>query len=519
MRSRSYQLAFIWLALLLPPLLLAAPAHAFDPRAEPEAAAAGGGGQIEARARHHMIVTANPHASRAGLDILRQGGSAMDAAIAAQMVLTLVEPQSSGLGGGAFLLTWDQTAGQLTSYDGRETAPQTATPDRFLKDGKPLPFKQAVPGGLSVGTPGVLAMLAKAYQHHGRLPWARLFDPAIQMARAGFAISPRLHALLQKADPESFNETARRYFFTPGGQPKPVGTRLTNPHLANTLSAIAQYGPAYFYKGPLAAQISQTVTQAARNPGDLSPADLATYRAVKRPPVCTPYRKHLVCGMGPPSSGMLTIAQILTLIEPLDLGKTPLNPTALHLIAEAGKLAYADRNRYMADSDFVQIPSGLLDAGYLNTRRSLIDLNASMEKAKPGQPPYRQGALPFRFGLDTTIENNGTSHISIIDSAGNAVSMTSSIEAAFGSRLMVGGFLLNNELTDFSFRPKDKTGRPVANRVAPLKRPRSSMAPVIVFAPGGDMTYIQLAFGTIAARFVIGYLVIPVYAGNPLNQP
>ena len=436
-----------------------------------------------ATAKHHMVVAANPHASEAGRLILRQGGSAIDAAIAVQMVLNLVEPQSSGIGGGAFLLHWSERNRRLTSFDGRETAPLAAKPNRFMRDGKPMKFREAVPGGLSVGTPGVLKMLEKVHRRHGRLPWAQLFKPAIKLATQGFAISQRLHSLLNKADINSFAPVARAYFFNKKGHPKAVGSRLQNPAFAQSLIGIARYGSAYFYRGPLAIKIANAVQNSHKNKGDMTARDLNSYKAIERAPICVSYRTYNICGMGPPSSGMLTVAQVLKIIEPFDLGKTPLNQRAIHLIAEAQKLAYADRKRYMADQDFVHMPRGLLDARYLASRRALISLTKTMGKAKPGRPPSRQK----RSGIDASTENNGTSHISIIDAQGNSVSMTSSIEGAFGARLMVSGFLLNNELTDFSFRPTDKQGRLIANRVAPLKRPRSSMAPTMVFDQSGRL--------------------------------
>ncbi|MCF6197875.1 MAG: gamma-glutamyltransferase [Hyphomicrobiaceae bacterium] len=462
-------------------------ASAIDTRAEPEAASIN---QLSATktatAQHHMIVAANPHASSVGRDILRLGGSAIDAAIAAQMVLNLVEPQSSGIGGGGFLLHWHAQQKHLTSFDGRETAPATAHPDRFMKDAQPMKFRAAVPGGLSVGTPGLLKMLEQAHKNQGRLPWGQLFQPAIYLARKGFAVSPRLNTLLKKADPKNFGPQARAYFFDAQQKPWPVGHILKNPAFAQSLENIARHGADFFHNGPLAAKIATTVQTSKRNKGDLTRADLASYRAIERPPLCIPYRGFRICGMGLPSSGMMTIAQILKLLERFDLGKSALNPKAIHLIAEASKLAYADRRRYMADPDFSPDARPLLDPHYLAKRSQLISPTQSMGKAKPGQPPFKKTSP----GKDATIENNGTTHISIIDHWGNAASLTSSIEAAFGSRLMVGGFLLNNELTDFSFRPTDKQGRLIANRVEPGKRPRSSMSPTMIFDPKGQLVMI-----------------------------
>ncbi len=465
-------------------LLSSVQALAIDTRAEPEAASNRRlPAPKTATARHQMIVAANPHASRAGLATLQQGGSAIDAAIAAQLVLNLVEPQSSGIGGGGFLLYWDAPHKHLTSFDGRETAPASARPDRFMKNGKPMKFRKAVPGGLSVGIPGLLALLEKAHKKYGRLPWGQLFQPAIDLARKGFAVSPRLHALLKKADPNNFNIAARAWFFDPHAQPWPVGHILKNPAFAKTLQTIATKGSSAFYHGPLARQMAETVQQARLNKGDLTHADLAAYKAIERAPVCQTYRAHKVCGMGLPSSGMLTIGQIVKMVERFDLGTSPLAPKAMHLIAEASKLAYADRKRYMADPAFTPDAAPLLDPRYLAKRSQLISPTQSMGKAQPGQPPFKKAAP----GKDATIENNGTTHISVIDQWDNAISLTSSIEAAFGSRLMVGGFLLNNELTDFSFRPTDKQGRSIANRVEPGKRPRSSMSPTMIFDPKGQL--------------------------------
>lgn len=480
-------------------------AQALDPRAEPKAATSSELKKVF-HAKHHLIVAANPHASRAGRHILRLGGSAIDAAIAAQMVLNLVEPQSSGIGGGAFLLHWDKEQHRLSSFDGRETAPLAATPDRFMKDGKPMAFLDAKHGGLSVGTPGVLRMLELAHRRYGRLPWAQLFDPAIKLATQGFLVSSRLNTLLTKTRPDSFGPQAKAYFFDDQNKPRPVGYRLKNKPFAQALSGIALYGADFFYRGPLATHMAQSVQHSPGQKGDMTVSDLAAYQAFERLPVCVSYRTYKVCGMGPPSSGMLTIAQILKLIEPFDLGKQPLNSRALHIIAEAGKLAYADRKRYMADSDFVHMPEGLLDEHYLAKRSRLISSGKTIGKATPGHPPFRQGKLVQHrpYGIDATQENNGTSHLSIIDGWGNAVSMTTSIEAAFGARLMVSGFLLNNELTDFSFRPTDKHDRLIANRVTPLKRPRSSMAPTMVFDQQGRL---HMVVGSPGGSRIIVYVL------------
>lgn len=435
------------------------------------------------RGEKHMVVAAHPLAAEAGREVLRRGGSAIDAVIAVQMVLNLVEPQSSGIGGGAFILHWDAKTRTLTSYDGRETAPAAARPDRFLgPDGKPHKFGLTRGSGLSVGVPGVLRALEMAHKAHGKLPWKTLFGPAIAHARRGFEVSPRLHKLLMRVGPSRFDAVARSYFFDSHGAPRPVGYRLTNPALAQTLETIAERGPDAFYSGEIAADIVARVRSTPRLPGDMTLADIAGYRAVRREPVCGAYRGRRVCGMGPPSSGGITILQVLGMIEPFDLGRKPLDPRSVHLIVEAEKLAYADRARYLADADFIRVPKGLIDPEYLAGRRSLINPGASIAKALPGKPP-----AVGSFGVDATVEHPGTSHISIVDAQGNAVAMTTTIEQAFGSGLMVRGFLLNNELTDFSPRPLDRSGRPVANRVQPGKRPRSSMSPTMVFDETGNL--------------------------------
>jgi gamma-glutamyltranspeptidase/glutathione hydrolase len=462
--------------------LMASSAHAqlLDPRSAPEAATGSESHEL-ATAKRHMVSAANGLAAEAGREMLRAGGSAIDAAIATQLVLNLVEPQSSGLGGGAFILYWDKTKANLEAYDGRETAPASARPDRFLVGGKPMPFDTAVRSGLSTGVPSIVKLLEAVHRRHGRLPWARLFEPAIRIAEEGFEISPRLHLLLRLEDPNDFVPVARRYFFTGTGNALPIGQLLKNPEFAATLRRIAAEGSSAFYEGPIAQAIVDAVAAAPIAPGGMTLDDLKGYAVKERAPLCVTYRGHEVCGVGPPSSGGPTVAQTLKLLEPFDLGKGPgaaLNPRALHLITEAEKLAYADRNRYLADPDFVAIPGGLLDDAYLAKRRALIDQQRAADKPKAGEPP---GLGRQSFGADATIERAGTSHISVIDDDGNALAMTTTIEGAFGSHNWAAGFLLNNELTDFSFVPLDATGQPVANAVGPGKRPRSSMAPTIVF--------------------------------------
>jgi len=460
------------------------------------------------RATRHMIAAANPFAAEAGLAILREGGSAVDAAIAAQLVLNLVEPQSSGIGGGGFMLVHDAAAGQTIAYDGRETAPLAATSGLFLDaDGKPMPWRDAVIGGRAVGTPGLLAMLALAHRDGGRLPWAHLFGPAIHLAEAGFPVSPRMHALLARARGLAADREARHTFFTAAFEPKPVGTRLVNRAFAATLRSIARHGTAAFYGGRIAAAIVAKVRGDVRNPGGLALADLARYRARRRAPVCGPYRRWVVCGMGPPSSGGVTVLEILGMLEPFDLAAlAPLSPAAVHLIAEASALAFADRNRYIADPDFVAVPvAGLLDRAYLRARAAAIRADATLGRAAPGVPP-QTGPAPA--DAPAAKEGPSTTHLVVVDDAGNAVSMTTTVESAFGARRMVAGFILNNQLTDFSFRPVID-GRPVANRVAPGKRPRSSMAPTLVFDGRGRLV---LAVGSPGGSRIIGYVAEAVVA-------
>ena len=457
-----------------------------------------------ATARAFMVAAANPLAVDAGTEILRAGGSAADAAIAVQLVLNIVEPQSSGLGGGAFALYWDSTHARLTTYDGREAAPASARPDRFIRNGRPLPFAEAVISGLSVGVPGTMRLLETLHARHGRLPWADLFRPAIRVAEQGFPISRRLNLLLAWDGADRFSPAARNYFFDADGRPLPVGHTLRNPDFAETLRAIAARGAAAFYSGPVAEAIVRAVQGAHPNPGDLELADLAAYRVKERAAVCVAYRGHQVCSMGPPSSGGPAVAQTLALIAPFDLGhgaSEAMGADAMHLIAEAERLAFADRDHYLADPDFVSPPAGLLDPAYIAERRRLIRPDRAMERVWPGTPP---ALARTALGHDETREIAGTSHISIIDAAGSTIAMTTTIEAGFGSRLFAAGFLLNNELTDFSFRPRDRDGRVIANAVGPGKRPRSSMAPTIVFGPDGRP---KAVLGSAGGARIITYVV------------
>ncbi|MGQ0665174.1 MAG: gamma-glutamyltransferase [Pseudomonadota bacterium] len=440
------------------------------------------GAKPAAVAGRHMAAAANPIAAAAGRDILRLGGSALDAAIAIQMVLTLVEPQSSGIGGGAFLVHYEAASRGIVTYDGRETAPKAAGPDLFLdRDGKPLAFAEASVGGIAVGAPGVLRMLEMAHREHGRLPWARLFEPAIRLAEEGFAVSPRLNGLIA-GDKQLRNYPAvAAYFHDADGRPLAVGSRLVNPALAATLRQVASGGAEAFYSGDVARDIVVAVETTGERPGRLSTADLAAYRAIKRDAVCGPYRAFLVCGMGPPSSGGVAVVQALGLLEAFDLASlAPGSLEAVHLISEASRLVFADRARYLADGDFVAVPlMGLVDRRYLAARAHLMSRQRSMGRAEPGEPEGRTLDRRLPAVDDDALELPATSHISVVDAAGNALAMTTSIENAFGSRVFVRGFLLNNQLTDFAFRPTDGE-RPAANRVEPGKRPRSSMSPTIV---------------------------------------
>jgi len=464
-------------------------------------AATGAAHAQPATAEHQMVAAADRRAVDAGLAMLRAGGSAIDAAVAVQMVLTLVEPQSSGLGGGAFIVHYDAGARRVTTWDGRETAPAASTPDLFLDhDGKPMAFYDAVLGGRAVGVPGTVKVLEAAHARFGRLPWADLLAPAIALADRGFAISPRLAAsIAANADKLARQPAAAAYFLGADHVAPPAGTVQRNPALADTLRALAAGGAAAFYRGPIAADIA-TAVRTDDNPGLMSTDDLSAYEAKERPVVCGKYRSHLVCGMGPPSSGGVAVLQILGLLDHFDLvAESPLSLRSAFLIGEAERLAYADRNQYLADSDFVDVPvRGLIDPTYLTVRAQLIDPGKAIVSPRPGNPSWD---MPRRATAPDQPEH-GTSHLAIIDGDGNAVSMTTTVEDAFGSRLMVRGFMLNNELTDFSFRP-DIDGRPVANRVAAGKRPRSSMAPTLVFDRDGRL---ELALGSPGGGRIIDFV-------------
>ncbi len=451
-----------------------------------------------------MVSAANPYAVEAGARVLRAGGSAADAMVAVQAVLGLVEPQSSGLGGGAFLVWYDAQSGKVTTLDGRETAPLAATPRLFQNDaGEPLDFFDAVVGGRSVGVPGTPALMAEAHRRWGRAEWAGLFDDAIRLARDGFEVSPRL-ATMVAADAGRLSRFApTRDYFLPGGEAIAAGETLRNPDYANVLQILANDGAQTFYTGAIAQDIAAIVQQES---GLLTRMDFAVYSVKERAPVCMTYRAHEVCGMGPPSSGALTVGQILGLLTPFDMAALgPDAPEAWRLIGDASRLAFADRGRYMADTDFVPVPvKGLLAPDYLRERSRLLEGDDALPEVAPGQPEFDHA---LNWADDRSLELPSTSHISIVDAQGNALSMTTTIENAFGSRLMVRGFLLNNELTDFSFA-SHANGRPIANRVEPGKRPRSSMAPTIVLKDGKPV----LVVGSPGGSRIIGYVAKTIMA-------
>ncbi|MBI5901032.1 MAG: gamma-glutamyltransferase [Rhodocyclales bacterium] len=462
--------------LVLALLPLAALAQAPQPEATsgylPQPAAIG---------RAYMAVTANPHATEAAVEILQLGGNALDAAIAAQWVLNLVEPQSSGVGGGGFLLHWDSGKRKLSAWDGRETAPRSL-PLEFGRrgDGSLLPFPELLAGGNAVGVPGLAAMLEAAHRRHGKLKWERLLAPAIRLAENGFAVSPRLHSLLRDDPLLRQDPAARALYFQVDGRPLAVGSLLRNPELATVLRRLATGGSQVLHRGPLAERI---VTELGKRGGRLTLDDLRDYRPRQREAVCGAYRRWRICGMPPPSSGGIAVLQILGLVERSGLPPgAPVRVAAIHHFAEAGRLAFADRARYLGDPDFVAVPTRqLLASDYLGRRARLIHPGKAMDKAMPGKLASLTG-----FGKSEAPELPATTHLSIIDQAGNAVSMTSSIEAAFGSRIQVEGFLLNNQLTDFSLT-RESEGLPVANRAEPGKRPLSSMSPTLVFDAEGKL--------------------------------
>ena len=465
------------------------------------------------------VAAANPLAAEAGAQMLREGGSAIDAAIAAQLVLGLVEPQSSGIGGGAFLLYWDGR--RVQAYDGRETAPATADEALLLRaDGQPMGFMEGAVGGRAVGVPGVVRMLEMAHREHGRLPWAQLFLPAIALAEQGFAVSPRLHALLAGESALKRDAQARPFFYAADGRPWPVGHRLRNPAYAAVLRQLAEQGSVALHEGAIAADLVRRVQAHASNPGRLSLADMAAYRPLRREPLCNLWRERWrICGFPPPGSGHIAVMQTLYLLDAAapaavdtQTGLVGAQPDAewLHRFAESLRLAFADRAQYLADPDFVPAPAGrwgsLLDTGYLQRRAALIGPRR-MEHAPAGRPGPVSG-----FAAQAEQPEYGTSHISVVDSQGHALALTTSIESVFGARLMsdggtglAGGFLLNNHLSDFAHQPRDARGRPVANRLEPGKRPRSAMSPTLVFdqQQGGRL---QMSLGSPGGAAIIPFV-------------
>ncbi len=469
------------------------------------------------------VSSADPRATAAGEAILAAGGSSTDAAIAVMLALTVVEPQSSGIGGGGFMVRADARSGALVTYDGRETAPAAATPTRFLDpSGKLLPRESRVFSGLSVGVPGNIALAAKAHAAHGRLPWAKLFEPAIALAEDGFVMNKRLFESLKgnkgRADKSDY---ARSVFFGADGEPLPVGATVRVPQLAETFRKLAAEGPAALYGPAPAAALAAHVAGATPQDGRMTAADVTGYTAKERPPVCIGYRVYKICGMGPPSSGGIAVAQMLGQLERFDLAALdPESPQFWHLFIESQRLAYADRELYAGDSDFIAVPTeGLVDRAYLAKRSALIDPATTIAKPEAGVPP----GAPLARGDGPEEPENGTTHFSVVDAAGTAISYTSTIEGAFGSGLHFGGFYLNNELTDFTLTP-EADGKPVANRVEGGKRPRSSMAPTIVYDAEGKVVLVIGAAGgptipVTVARGIIGVLDFGLGAQDALAMP
>jgi gamma-glutamyltranspeptidase / glutathione hydrolase len=492
----------VWLASLL---VASTFIHAQLRPSQPEPPS-GWSGKKLAVAKRHMVAAAHPLAVDAGLAMLDRGGSAVDAMIATQLVLTLVEPHASGLGGGAFLLHHDARARRTTAIDARETAPWGATLALFMQDGKPMGFQPAVVGGRSVGVPGTPRLLEVSHARHGKLPWKALFEPAIALAERGFAVTPRLHELLGKDKALPGQDAARGYFYDAAGNPRAVGTVVKNPALARTFRILAAKGADGFYEGEVAQDIVAAV-RGHRNAGTLTLEDLAGYRVRDVEPLCGVYREVRLCGMPPSSSGGIAVLQMLGILSHHDLSRVrPGSSEAVHLFSEAGRLAFADRNRYVADDRFVDVPvKGLLSPAYLAARAQLVRPEKSMGRATAGVPE----GVALAWADDPVDEAAGTSHIAIVDRDGNAVSMTTTIEGFFGSKLLVRGFLLNNELTDFNFNPVED-GRPVANSVAPGKRPRSSMAPFLVFDRASGA--LDMVVGSPGGSLIIGYVAKAVVA-------
>ena len=454
----------------------------------------------------HMVASANPYASQAGFNILEKGGSAIDAAIAVQLVLTITEPQSSGIGGGAFILHWNKALKQLETFDGRETAPKAATADMFMNgNGQPKKWIEAVVGGNSVGVPGVLHAMKTVHEKYGKLSWDSLFEEAIDLAENGFIVSPRLAKLVGMRFNPGITKIPSTYnYFFPDGKAIKAGDILKNPELAKVYKSIATEGIEVFYNGWIAEDIIEAVQHSPIAPGRLGKEDMASYKTRQREAVCGAYKDYNICGMAPPSSGGVAVIQILAQLERFNLDKhSPVSLETVHLFSQSSRLAFADRNKYIADSDYVTVPTEkLVEPSYLLTRSGLINSEKDMGQALAGSFDN------LAYAKDNAIERPSTSHISIVDSAGNAISMTSSVEMGFGSAVMVNGFILNNQLTDFSLSP-EKEGQLVANRVEPNKRPRSSMAPMMVFNKDGSL---KLTIGSPGGSRIINYVAQSILA-------
>ena len=456
--------------------------------------------------KHHMVSSANPHASNVGRDILRKGGTAIDAAIAMQIMLTLVEPQSSGIGGGGFLLHFNGKTGEISAYEGREEALGATTEYMFMNtDGTSMVRDRYRVGGISVATPGILRVLETVHKKYGRLPWKDLFTPTITLAQNGFKVSKRLYASIKRDRYLIQYPTARKYFLDETNQPKAVGSLLKNPELANTLTAIANHGANALYQGAIASDIAKATQADKMRPGLLAVRDLAAYKTKKRPQLCGPYRVWLVCGFGPPTAGGVTTLMVLSMLERFKLHKIkPGSAKAVHLISEAFRLANADRLRYVGDPDFVSVPlSGMLNPKYLAERSDRIRIDRAMKHVSPGKfsMPNKRAA---NYVASEDEEQPSTTHMAIVDKQGNTVSMTASVGGAFGSRIMVRGFMLNNHATDFSSRPRSRSGRPKVNRPGAGKRPRSAQSPTLVFDGSGKLL---LAVGSPGGTRIIGYVV------------
>lgn len=498
-------------AATLPPAVETTPAARFY---EPDDRIIRRAAQDTVAAGPAVASAADPLATAAGLELLEAGGSAADAALAMMVALNVVEPQSSGLGGGGFLVWHDAASGRIFTLDGRETAPAAARPDRFLKpDGTPMAFLQAVPGGYSVGVPGAVALMAEAHRRWGRRPWAELFVPAIRHAREGFPVSPRLNRFtaarkaMLSASPE-----AAAIFLDDKGEPWPVGHVLKQPALAASLELIARDGPDAFYRGPIGVAVTEAVARAFNNPAILTAEDLAAYRVAERKPLCRPYRQWKLCTMGPPSAGGIAVLQIVKQLERFDMaGLGPDNLLSWHLLAESQRLAFADREAFGADADFAPVPvAGLLDPAYLKARSQLIRKDRAMPEAMPGTPRGAGRRMAQRLA-----DVPATSHMVAADSAGNVANLTATIEGPFGSGLVAGGILLNNELTDFDFEPV-RGGVESRNRVEPGKRPRSSMAPTIVYDRRGRPI---AAFGAAGGTTIIAQVAKAIIAHLDWNMP